>query len=44
MRRVVRSVLAVVLAAGLLGGCSAEGGIDTTGDGVKIEGDVDTKP
>ena len=43
MRRMVRAVLAVVLAAGLLAACSAEGGIDTSGDGVKIEGDVDAK-
>ena len=43
MRRVVRAVLAAMLAAGLLGACSAEGGIDTSGDGVKIEGDVDAK-
>jgi hypothetical protein len=41
MRRMVRAVLAAVLAVGLLGACSAEGGIDTSGDGVKIEGDVD---
>lgn len=43
MRRMVRAVLATVLAAGLLGACSAEAGIDTSGDGVKIEGDVDAK-
>ena len=43
MRRMVRGVLAAVLAASLLGACSAEGGVDTSGDGVKIEGDVDAK-
>ena len=43
MRRLVRGVLAGVLAIGLRGACSAEGGIDTSGDGVKIEGDVDAK-
>ncbi len=43
MRRIVRCTLAAILAVGLLGACSAEGGIDTSGDGVKIEGDVDAK-
>ncbi len=43
MRRVVRAGLAAVLAVGLLGACTAEGGIDTSGDGVKIEGDVDSQ-
>lgn len=43
MTRIVRAVLAAILALGLLGACSAEGGIDTSGDGVKIEGDVDGK-
>ena len=43
MKRMVRAALAAVLAASLLGACSAEGGIDTSGDGVKIEGDVDAK-
>jgi hypothetical protein len=43
MRRMVRGVLAATLAASLLGACSAEGGIDTSGDGVKIEGDVDAE-
>jgi hypothetical protein len=43
MRRIVRGALAAILAIGLLGACSAEGGIDTSGDGVKIEGDVDAK-
>ncbi len=43
MRRVVRAVLAGVLAITLFGACSAEGDIDTSGDGVKIEGDVDAK-
>ncbi len=41
MRRVVRAALAAVLAIALMGACSAEGGVDTSGDGVKIEGDVD---
>ena len=43
MRKMVRAALAAVLAAGLLGACSAEGGIDTSGDGVTIQGDVDAK-
>ncbi len=43
MRRLVRAGLALVLAAGLMAGCSAEGDIDTSGDGVKIEGDVYAK-
>lgn len=43
MKRTVRAVLAGMLAVTLLGGCSAEGGVDTSGDGVKIEGDVDAK-
>jgi hypothetical protein len=43
MIRVVRAVLAAVLAVGLLGACSAEGGIDTSGDGVTVEGDVDAQ-
>ena len=41
--RIVRAVLAGLLAVSLLGACSAEGDIDTSGDGVKIEGDVDAK-
>ena len=43
MRRIVSAGLAAVLAIGLLGACSAEGGVDTSGDGVKIEGDIDGK-
>lgn len=43
MRRIVRGALAAVLAVSLFGACSAEGDVDTSGDGVKIEGDVDTK-
>ncbi len=43
MRRLVRAALVLVVAAGLLGGCTAEGGIDTSGDGVTVEGDVDAK-
>ncbi len=43
MRRTVRALIAVVIAGGLLAGCSAEGGIDTSGDGVKIEGDIDAE-
>ncbi len=43
MRRMVRAALAGVLAVSLLGACSAEGGIDTSGDGVKVEGDIDAK-
>ena len=41
--RIVRAVLAALLTVSLLGACSAEGDIDTSGDGVKIEGDVDAK-
>ncbi len=43
MTTIVRALLAAILAVGLLGACSAEGGVDTSGDGVKIEGDVDAK-
>ena len=43
MTKIVRAALAAILAVGLLGACSAEGGVDTSGDGVKIEGDVDAK-
>lgn len=43
MRRMVRAVLAGIMAVGLLGACSAEGDIDTSGDGVEIEGDVDAE-
>jgi ABC-type glycerol-3-phosphate transport system substrate-binding protein len=43
MRRMLRVVVAALLAVTLLGACSAEGGVDTSGDGVKIEGDVDAK-
>ena len=43
-RRTLRTVAAVILAGGLVAGCSAEGGINTSGDGVKIEGDVDSNP
>ena len=42
-RKALRAAAALVLAGGLLAGCSAEGGIDTSGDGVKVEGDVDGK-
>jgi outer membrane murein-binding lipoprotein Lpp len=41
MRRTVRALIAVVVASGLWAGCSAEAGIDTSDDGVKIEGDID---
>jgi len=43
MTRIVRAAAAAILAVGLLSACSAEGGIDTSGDGVKVEGDVDAK-
>ena len=43
MKKLIRAGAAAVLAVSLLGACSAEGGIDTSGDGVKIEGDVDAK-
>ncbi len=42
MGRVLRAVLALITAVALLGGCSAEGNVDTSGDGVRIEGDVDS--
>lgn len=41
MRRLLRGVLVLVIAGGLFGACSAEGKIDTSGDGVTIDGDVD---
>jgi len=40
-RKTLRTLAALVLAGGLLAGCSAEGDIDTSGDGIKVEGDVD---
>ncbi len=43
-RKALRAFVTVILAGGLLAGCSAEGDIDTSGDGVKVEGDVDSKP
>ena len=43
MNKLIRTGVAALLAVSVLGACSAEGGIDTSGDGVKIEGDVDTK-
>ncbi len=43
MRRFIRAGLAAGLAVSLLGACSAKGDIDTSGDGVKIETDVDAK-
>ncbi len=43
-RKTLRALVALVIAGGLFAGCSAEGGIDTSGDGVKIEGDVDSRP
>ncbi len=43
MKRLLRASVALVIAAGLLGACSAEGSVDTSGDGVKIQGDVDAK-
>lgn len=43
MKKLIRAGAAALLAVSLLGACSAEGGIDTSGDGVKIEGDVDAK-
>ncbi len=43
MRRMRRAGVAVLLAATMLGACSAEGDIDTSGDGVKVEGDVAAK-
>ena len=43
MKKLIRAGLAALMAATVLGACSAEGDIDTSGDGVKIEGDVDSK-
>ena len=43
-RKTLRALVALVVAGGLSAGCSAEGDIDTSGDGVKVEGDVDAKP
>ena len=43
MNKLIRAGVAALLAVTLLGACSAEGDIDTSGDGVKIEGDVDAK-
>jgi len=43
MRRIMRAGAAALLAVALLGACSAEGDVDTSGDGIKIEGDVDPK-
>ena len=43
MKKLIRAGVAALLAVSLLGACSAEGDIDTSGDGVKIEGDVDAK-
>ena len=43
MKKLIRAGVAALLAVSLMGACSAEGGIDTSGDGVKIEGDVDSK-
>jgi hypothetical protein len=39
----MRAGIAALLALTLMGACSAEGDIDTSGDGVKVEGDVDAK-
>lgn len=43
MKKLIRTGIAALLATALLGACSADGNIDTSGDGVKIEGDVDAK-
>ena len=43
-RKTLRAFVALVVAGGLFAGCSAEGDIDTSGDGVKVEGDVDSTP
>jgi hypothetical protein len=43
MKKLIRAGLATLMAVTLLGACSAEGDIDTSGDGVKIEGDIDAK-
>lgn len=40
--RTRRTLLALLVSLGLFGAaCSAEGNVDTEGDGVRIEGDVD---
>ena len=42
--RTRRILAALLVSLGLFGAaCSAEGDVDTEGDGVKIEGDVDEK-
>ena len=43
-RKTLRALVALAVTGGLFAGCTAEGGIDTSGDGVKVEGDVDSKP
>ncbi len=43
MNKMIRAGAAALLAATLLGGCSASAGIDTTDKGVKVSGDVDAK-
>lgn len=43
-RKTLRALVALAVAGGLFAGCSAEGDIDTSGDGVKVEGDLDGKP
>ncbi len=43
MRRIVRAAVAAILAVGMLGACSAEGDIDTSGDGISVDADVDSK-
>ena len=43
MKKLIRAGVAALLAVSLLGACSAKADIDTSGDGVKIEGDVDAK-
>ena len=43
MRRILRAGVAALMAVTLLGACSAEGDIDTSGDGVSVDADVDSK-
>ena len=43
MKKLIRAGAAALLVVTLSGACSANAGIDTTDNGVKIQGDVDAK-
>lgn len=43
MKKLIRAGAAALLAVTLLGACSANAGIDTTDNGVKVSGDVNAK-